>query len=475
MTGAPHGRSARAAEVVEAVYREERAAILAGLIRLCGDFQLAEDVVHDAFSTALETWETEGAPANPGGWIHTTARRRAIDLVRRRTRFRQKREVLARLAAAEAADRRAEAERRREVALAGEDRPWDDRLRLLFTCCHPALSLDAQVALTLKTVAGLSTREIARAFLVADTTMGQRIVRAKRKIRDAGIPFRVPAGPALHDRLDGVLAAIYLVFNEGYAATDHPGLVRGDLCAEAIRLGRLLVELLPAEPEPRGLLALMLLHDARRDARIDGQGRVVLLEDQDRSRWDRARIEEGVTLLDDALERRAVGPYQIQAAIAAVHCQAPTPEDTDWPQIAALYTVLLRIQPSPVVRLNHAVAVAMADGPEKGLSLLDPLDDDPRIRRYHLFHSARGGLLRMAGRNAAATDAYERALSLCSNDVERRFLEDRIRQLAVEDAEGEGSRQHKPRPQRQRQRQRRGRERESGPAQSPAKPPTPAE
>jgi RNA polymerase sigma-70 factor (ECF subfamily) len=418
----PDPSQSRSAALVERVYRDERAAILGGLIRLCGDFSLAEDVVQDAFSVALERWASKGVPANPAGWIATTARRRAIDRIRRAKRYREKTQILARLEGAD--DVRMEA----PVMLKGEEAPQDDRLRLLFTCCHPALGLDAQVALTLRAVGGLSTREIARAFLVSDTTMGQRLVRAKRKIRDAGIPFRVPAGPALESRLGAVLVVLYLVFNEGYAATEKDGLIRDDLCDEAIRLARLLVELLPAEPEARGLLALMILHNARRAGRVQ-DGRLVLLEEQDRGLWDRSQVDEGVRLVRDALRQGRVGPYQIQAAISALHCEAATPAETDWRQIAALYTVLLRIQPTPVVRLNHAAALAMAEGVDAGLELLDGLSDEPGLQRYHLYHSARADLLRRAGRSGPARDAYTRALALCTNPVERRFLEDRIADL----------------------------------------------
>ena len=315
-----------------------------------------------------------------------------------------------------------------DVTLPGEDGPQDDRLRLIFTCCHPALATEAQVALTLRVVGGLTTREIARAFTVPDTTMGQRISRAKKKIRDAGIPFRVPAGAALESRLDAVLAVVYLVFNEGYATTEADALIRPELCEEAIRLARLLVGLLPGEPEVRGLLALMLLHHARREARVR-DGRPVLLDDQDRSLWDANAIGEGVALVDAALREGRIGVYQIQAAIAMLHCTAASPAETDWKQIAGWYAVLERIHPTPVVRLNRAVAIAMDDGPEAGLAALDALAGEPGLARYHLYHSARADLLRRSGRVAEAADAYTAALRVCANPVEKAWLEERLAEL----------------------------------------------
>ena len=391
--------------------------MVATLIRVLGDFDLAEEAMQEAFARALETWARTGIPDNPGAWIVTTARNRAIDRLRRERTLREKTGWLKQLAELE--------------ALGGDETDMsgipDDRLRLMFTCCHPALALDAQVALTLRTLGGLTTPEIARAFLVPETTMGQRLVRAKRKIRDAGIPYRVPPPELLPERVPAVLAVLYLVFNEGYAATGGP-LLRRELCDEAIRLARVVNELLPDQPEVPGLLALMLLQHSRRDARTSTDGELVLLEDQDRARWDRAMIDEGLALLERAMALGRPGPYQVQAAIAALHTQAPRPEDTDWPQIAALYGSLLRMSPSPVVALNRAVAVAMADGPQAGLALADRLAVD--LDEYHLFHATRADLLRRADRGSEARIAYRRALELVTNPQERAFLERRLAEVS---------------------------------------------
>jgi RNA polymerase sigma-70 factor (ECF subfamily) len=404
---------------VARAFREERAIVLATLIRQAGDFQLAEDAVQDAFEAAVTAWRRDGVPAKPGAWITTAARRRAIDRLRRDRSVVGRAERLAELT-------RLDAQAEEEPSMEDESSLVDDRLRLIFTCCHPALAMPARVALTLRALGGMTTGEIARAFLVAEPTMGKRIVRAKRKIADAHIPYRVPADEELPERLRGVLRVVYLIFNEGYAATGGDRLVREELCDEAIRLGELLSRLMPDDAEVWGLSALMLLHDARRAARVDSSGRYVALDDQDRSLWDQARIRKGLARLERALRLRRPGEYQLQAAITALQIQAPDAEATDWAQIAELFGALARLNPSPVVELNRAVAVGLASGPAAGLALLEPLLGDSALERYQPLHAAHAELLRRAGDAAGAGRAYQRAIALTSNAVERAELERRL-------------------------------------------------
>lgn len=402
---------------LDAVYRAEAGRILATLVRLLGDFDAAEDAMHDAFGTALQRWPIEGRPANPRAWLISTARFKAIDARRRRGRLDAAQADIAETLHAPS-----------DAPAAGNDELPDDQLRLIFTCCHPALPAEARAALTLREVCGLTTEEIARAFLTSAPTIAQRIVRAKARIRDARFPYQVPSGPELPERLGAVLAVVYLLFNEGYAASAGPQLTRGEIVTEAIRLGRILHALLP-EPEVTGLLALMLLHESRRPARVDAAGEPILLEQQDRTAWDQALIREGLALVTAALASRRFGPYTLQAAIASVHAEARTAADTDWRRISALYTALLALQPSPVIELNRAVAVAMHEGPAAGLALVDALLARGELAGYHLAHAARADLCRRLERREEAAAAYRQALALAPSDPERRFLERRLREL----------------------------------------------
>jgi RNA polymerase sigma-70 factor (ECF subfamily) len=417
--------NADASAAAEAVFRQESGRIIATLIRISGSFDRAEEAMQEAFAAALASWSDKGIPQNPAAWITAAAHRKIIDQIRRETTRQEKQDSLryeTGLGLASSNDVSAETSMHLP----------DDRLRLIFTCCHPALRQEAQVSLTLKTLGGLTTTEIAKAFLIPEPTVAQRLVRAKRKIEEAGIPYEVPPPDRLPERLASVQAVIYLIFNEGYLASTGDRLIRTDLCAEAIRLARVLYELLPTEPENAGLLALMLLHDSRRDARITQPGELIPLEEQDRGLWHRGQIYEGLRLVEQALKEGAVGPFQLQAAIAAIHAEAPTAPETDWPQIAALYQVLLRRHPSPVISLNHAVAIAMSEGLENGLALIDQLGTVPDLSSYYLYHAARADILRRLSRKDDALEEYKLALHLATNAVEQRYLSRRIRELTQE-------------------------------------------